>query len=44
MTNTTNDIRALQQLPVLDGPEEEDGYDARGCSQRSCALAGPTCP
>jgi hypothetical protein len=44
MSESTNDIRALQELPLLGGLDEADGYEPMGCTQRSCALAGPTCP
>jgi hypothetical protein len=44
MPNSTDDIRALQELPILGGREETDGYEAERCTVRSCALAGPTCP
>ncbi len=39
----TIDTRALQRLPLLDGEEETDGYEALFCSARSCGLVGPTC-
>jgi hypothetical protein len=44
MPNSTNDIRDLQRLPILGGLDEMDGYEPLWCSDRSCALAGPTCP
>lgn len=44
MPISTNDIRALQLLPVLGGRDDTDGYEPLWCSDRSCALAGPTCP
>jgi hypothetical protein len=44
MPNSTNDVRDLQRLPMVGGSEDTDMYEAVRCSERSCALAGPTCP
>lgn len=44
MSNSTTDIRALERLPVVGGRGDADGFEPFSCSDRSCALAGPTCP